>query len=325
MAEKPSISIAIPIFNSEKFLRKCLDSVIVQTYENLEIVALNNGSTDSSLQIIEEYAAKDSRIKYYTIPHVPTETWSRNNAYIRTTSEWVIPLDSDDFLEPEYVEKLWTRHVETGAEWVGATMARVNPEGVIDRQIPKADFDYAQVMPGKEAVIFTLRKWLINANGALIHRNLIPCIETGETEPLFNVEYDTRVILYKAAKVAFVDAKYCFGYNPNSFGRKASYNGITYPLHAFMGLLPFIQEHYDKESEEVKEVTETSASILLHSFRVYTAYKKQFSEEQKKKYHSMINSLYHSMDYSCLRGGLFKKLWTRVAVSLNVFMINLIK
>ena len=60
-----AISIIIPVYNAEKFLHECLNSLINQTFKNFEIICINDGSTDSSLKIIEEYVQKDSRFKVY--------------------------------------------------------------------------------------------------------------------------------------------------------------------------------------------------------------------------------------------------------------------
>uniref|UniRef100_UPI003A8A7744 glycosyltransferase family 2 protein n=4 Tax=Helicobacteraceae TaxID=72293 RepID=UPI003A8A7744 len=62
MSQTKKVAIIIPIYNVEKFLNECLDSIVNQTYTNLEILLINDGSTDSSLQIAKEYAQKDSRI-----------------------------------------------------------------------------------------------------------------------------------------------------------------------------------------------------------------------------------------------------------------------
>ncbi|MBP3499275.1 MAG: glycosyltransferase family 2 protein [Akkermansia sp.] len=59
------VSVIIPVYNVEKYLRKCLDSICNQTYRNLEILCVNDGSTDSSAAILEEYAARDKRIKIH--------------------------------------------------------------------------------------------------------------------------------------------------------------------------------------------------------------------------------------------------------------------
>ena len=62
-ANQPEISVIIPVYNTEKYLRKSLESVLAQTFKPLEILCINDGSTDSSLGILKEFAAKDERIK----------------------------------------------------------------------------------------------------------------------------------------------------------------------------------------------------------------------------------------------------------------------
>ena len=60
---KPKISIIVPIYNVEKYLSRCLESLLTQTFKDIEIIAINDGSTDSSLQILNNYAVKDDRLK----------------------------------------------------------------------------------------------------------------------------------------------------------------------------------------------------------------------------------------------------------------------
>lgn len=62
----PKVSVIIPVYNSSEYLRVCLDSIINQTLQNIEIICIDDGSTDSSLDIIKEYASFDKRIKYFT-------------------------------------------------------------------------------------------------------------------------------------------------------------------------------------------------------------------------------------------------------------------
>ena len=69
MPDSPLISVIVPVYNVEKYLRKCLDSICGQTYRNLEILCVNDGSTDGSAAILEEYAARDARIKVFTQPN----------------------------------------------------------------------------------------------------------------------------------------------------------------------------------------------------------------------------------------------------------------
>lgn len=100
------ISVIIPVYNVEKYLRQCLDSVINQTYTNLEIICVNDCSTDSSLEILEEYAKKDSRIIIINNETNCGLGLTRNHGYEYATGEYIHFLDSDDWIEQGLYEKL---------------------------------------------------------------------------------------------------------------------------------------------------------------------------------------------------------------------------
>ena len=97
------ISVIIPCYNVENYVARCLDSVINQTYNNLEIICVNDGSTDNTLAILKDYAKKDSRIKI--IDKKNGGLSSARNAGIEVASyEYVVFLDSDDWIEPNTYE-----------------------------------------------------------------------------------------------------------------------------------------------------------------------------------------------------------------------------
>ena len=98
------ISIIIPVYNVENFIRKCLDSLITQTYRDIEIIAVDDGSTDNSLQICREYAQNDDRIKVLTQKNQGPSV-ARNNALKIAKGEFIGFVDSDDFVKPETFEK----------------------------------------------------------------------------------------------------------------------------------------------------------------------------------------------------------------------------
>ena len=97
---EPTISIIIPVYNTEKYLKKCLDSVITQTYKNLEIICINDGSTDSSLKILKKYAKSDKRIKVINQENKGVSI-TRNIGIENATGEWITFIDSDDYISPE--------------------------------------------------------------------------------------------------------------------------------------------------------------------------------------------------------------------------------
>lgn len=109
------VSVIIPVYNSEKYLRECLDSVINQTLKEIEIICVDDGSTDGSLEILREYEQKDSRIKALTQPNINAGT-ARNHGMRYAKGKYLMFLDSDDYFEPDMVmdcyKALETEHAD---------------------------------------------------------------------------------------------------------------------------------------------------------------------------------------------------------------------
>lgn len=104
--DEMKISIIIPVYNVEKYLRECLDSVLNQTLTDIEIICINDGSTDNSLQILEEYAAKDERIKIINQENKGLAC-ARNTGINNATGKYIFFLDSDDYLLPNVISELY--------------------------------------------------------------------------------------------------------------------------------------------------------------------------------------------------------------------------
>ena len=114
MQEKnPLISVIIPVYNSERYLRRCVDSVIGQTYEYLEIILVDNGSTDSSGALLAEYAAKDPRMRVVEKENGGLSS-ARNAGLDAFRGEWVTFVDSDDWIPPYAVECFERAALESG-------------------------------------------------------------------------------------------------------------------------------------------------------------------------------------------------------------------
>lgn len=93
------ISVLIPAFNAEKFIEQTVDSVLSQTYQNFEIIIINDGSTDNTLNIIEKLSLKDNRIRFYSQDNGGVSS-ARNLAIKMAIGDWIFILDSDDYLHP---------------------------------------------------------------------------------------------------------------------------------------------------------------------------------------------------------------------------------
>lgn len=97
------VSIIVPIYNTEKYLAECLDSLINQTYKNLEIICVNDGSTDNSLKILEQYAKRDNRIKIYSQEN-KGEAETRNRGLELAQGDYIAAIDSDDSCSLDFIE-----------------------------------------------------------------------------------------------------------------------------------------------------------------------------------------------------------------------------
>ena len=130
----PKISIIIPVYNTEKYLHECLDSVVNQTLKDIEIICIDDGSTDNSYQILQEYADKDSRFVILQQENKGAGR-ARNSGLKNATGEFVAFLDSDDYyLNTDVLESLYENAKKNDVLICGGGFAELRPDGTIFSQ-----------------------------------------------------------------------------------------------------------------------------------------------------------------------------------------------
>lgn len=136
MTQVPSkISIIIPVYNVEQYLAKCLDSVVCQTYENIEIIVVNDGSKDNSAQIITDYARKyPDKIKSYHKENGGLSD-ARNFGIDRATGDYIGFVDSDDYIAPKMYEDMVGLAEKYEAEMVICNIQKVDQNGRIIQKL----------------------------------------------------------------------------------------------------------------------------------------------------------------------------------------------
>lgn len=117
------VSIIVPVYNVEKFLPRCLDSLVNQTLEDIEIICVNDGSSDNSLNILNEYAQKDSRIKVITQENKKKGA-ARNNGLKIARGEYIGFVDSHDYVDLDFFEKLYNTSKKNNCDIACATIVR---------------------------------------------------------------------------------------------------------------------------------------------------------------------------------------------------------
>ena len=170
----PKVSVIIPVYNAEKYLRECLDSVVNQTLTDMEIICINDGSTDSSPQILREYAARDSR---FVIIDKENEGYGRgmNDGFDRASGEYIGIVESDDYIVPEMYEELCGICDEKNLDFVKADFVRFYDEPAgrlkIHAKLVKGGHAYDEVIDPKEDV--RVFKDLINTWSGVYRRSFI--------------------------------------------------------------------------------------------------------------------------------------------------------
>lgn len=101
----PKVSVLVAVYNAEPFLRECLDSLLAQTHKDIQVVCVDDASTDGSLALLRKYADRDPRIEVMTLKENHGQAYARNQALKRSTGDYVCFLDSDDWLSPDALEQ----------------------------------------------------------------------------------------------------------------------------------------------------------------------------------------------------------------------------
>lgn len=238
----PLISVIIPCYKVEKYLSKCVDSLLQQTYTNLEIWLVDDGSPDSCGKICDDYARKDNRIKVIHKKNGGLAD-ARNVAIDRATGEWIVFVDSDDYVSEDYIETLYglveRNHCKVGVAWLQSFLEDTEPK-VVQPSYEEHVFDN---MTGIEKMfyqeLFDTAAWC-----KIYHRSLF---ETGIRYP-FGLIYEdlptTYLLFLNADKVAFCNRIIYF-----YLLRKNSLEGQPFnkrKLDSALQIIESIQSHADE-------------------------------------------------------------------------------
>lgn len=212
------VSIIIPVYNVEKYVSRCLESVVSQIYKNIEIIVVDDGSPDGSAEIIEKYCKRDSRVKLYHKINGGLSD-ARNFGLSKAKGDYVTYIDSDDFVTPDYVltlvEDLENYHADISCVCKLETSDDRIP---VDTNTKLDPF----VLSGYDTCLRLLNSryydYLVTAWGKLYKREIVerfpfPIGKNHEDEA-------TTALLYYGAKKVSFNSKICYGYYIN-------YEGIT--------------------------------------------------------------------------------------------------
>lgn len=193
------ISIIIPVYNAEKYLEQCLESVITQSLKEIEIICVNDGSTDNSLQILEKYSRKDNRIIIINQENGGASK-ARNSALQIAKGEYCLNIDSDDWINEEYFKSLYNKAKSKNLDILISDMnfIELNNESIYQKDLKILDTD---LISGKEYIqIFLKENFYGYTWNKLIKRELYTKNNIKYNEKIFMFE-DVELILKNFRKL----------------------------------------------------------------------------------------------------------------------------
>ncbi len=190
------LSILIPVYNAARYLDDCLGSVTGQTLRNLEVILVDDGSTDGSAQRCEDWVRKDARVRCIHQQNAGAAA-ARNRAVLQARGSYLLFLDSDDFyLEPDVLEKLWARLQERGADVLSFNYCKVFPDAISPPYFSQGDLDAAEDGFG---AIARQELWVSSPWNKAIRRSLFACHDLAFREGVTAEDIDWCVRLALAA------------------------------------------------------------------------------------------------------------------------------
>lgn len=290
----PSISVVMPAYNAGKYIGEAIESVINQTFSDWELIIVNDGSTDNTLEIIKKYADSEPRIHYHSISNSGSARKPRRIAISLAKGDWIVALDADDYLETDDLEKLYVRARTTGAEIVIQRMVGINDGKEKLFSIPAAGFDFGQILTGKEACALTIGNWTIGANGCLVKKELFDNLykKFSKGEELMNLdEIDTRRLFLSARHIAFCDVNYYYRKHENSITRQFSVKRFDV-LKTNQMLRLLVDENYELQDPVRKKMQCTQLRGIAGCQVFYFRHRRKMDQLADRKIEGLIKEAY---------------------------------
>lgn len=274
-AAQKLVSVIVPVYNVKDYLRPCVDSIIGQTYQELEILLVDDGSTDGCGDLCDEYQQKDSRIQVIHKPHGEVSS-ARNAGLEICKGEYVSFVDSDDVLHPQFIECLYKA---CEAEQCAMAICRFRTDTNWDRPlIEGAHTERKKAAEFVEHYYDRDHNQIIVVWNKLYRREVIGDIRFPEGK-IHEDEYTTVKYVYRAQSIVFVDeVLYCYTKRPGSIVHQEFNLKRLDMLGAYLERREFYHENGETQWEIREEYFYLSALLDY-----YSKLKKYLPEEKEKQ------------------------------------------
>jgi glycosyltransferase involved in cell wall biosynthesis len=252
----PNISVIVAVYNAEKYLRSCIDSIRGQTFRNFELLLIDDFSSDTSLRICEEYAQIDIRIKVYHKKVNEGTAQARKTGISYASAEYVIFVDNDDWIEAEMLEKMYSKAVSKNYDMVfcdfyhGEECLRQNCEYYDKYALIKQIISHRLALGGGGGNFYPVT-WNKLVKKEIYERVVFPSITYAE-----DIAIMTQVLFYCNTIGYLSEALYHWRIVPKSASRNKK-NGIKNLLESYISyisVITFIRNNMENTDEFMDEI-----------------------------------------------------------------------
>ena len=241
MMKQPKVSIIVPVYNVEKYLTRCLDSLLNQTLKDIEIICINDGSKDNSLSILKNYSVLDNRIRLIDQKN-QGQSVARNKGIEIAAGEYIGFVDSDDWVDLDFFEKLYTAAEKHTCEIAAAGIIRLHKLNKkfhlkFDKEIITEDINTKFELCDVPELSYVWNK--IYKKEVLLQHQL------KFEEGIFfeDVIMTPKMLFYMGKMVTVLDTYYYYWRNPNSTVTNRSDKANSDSIYAHNKALEFIKNH----------------------------------------------------------------------------------
>ena len=271
------ISVIVPVYNAEKYLRQCIDSILNQTLESFELLLIDDCSTDQSLEICKEYSKIDKRIKIHCKNVNEGTAQARKTGVSYAIGEYIIFIDNDDFIEPEMLEELYNKAISKNYDMVYCDFYsgkknwynRQNYANYNTHELMKQIISFGDFLPVTWNKLIKTEKY---------KKVVFPRTTFSEDRAIMTQ------ILYNCNTVGYLDkAFYHWRVVPNSASRNEK-NGIKNLMEDYMSyitIINFINENIENSNEFMEEVVNHAdklGCLCSYNNKIIDNYKKSIKE-----------------------------------------------
>ena len=304
------ISIVVPIYNGEKYIEDCLKSIFNQTYEEWEMILIDNASTDDSLKICKSYAAKDDRIQLLHQHHNVGVSVARNLGMEKARGEFVTFIDVDDWVAPDYLETLLVVAKDEKADMVICSYQKVYD---IDRsKKPKKQQCCKIKQYDTESY---LEQYFLEGNthcwGVLYERKLLESVSFQKGLSIGEDMLFLMGIIGRTDKIVVCDyAGYYYYINENGAMNKKFTASYMDQIYCWEKALKKVQEDYPKLETKVESILVVSILLVVGKLSGLSREERnQYPEEERFCYDSFLRYSKKKGIHKYLPKGYSMKVW----------------